>query len=55
MSLDALRRLMGHENLATTLIYARLADTTLEQQYRGAMERVTSRVTERGTESANLM
>ena len=40
MSLEALRRLMGHENLNTTLIYARLADTTLEQQYRAAMERI---------------
>ncbi len=38
MSIEALRRLMGHENLNTTLIYARLADTTLEQQYRAAME-----------------
>jgi site-specific recombinase XerD len=44
MSLEGLRSLMGHENLETTLIYARLADTTLEQQYRGAMERVTNRV-----------
>jgi hypothetical protein len=34
MTIDALRRLMGHENLNITLIYARLADTTLEQQYR---------------------
>jgi len=40
MSIDALRRLMGHDNLNTTLIYARLADTTLEHQYRTAMERV---------------
>ncbi len=37
VSIDALRRLMGHENLNTTLIYARLADTTLERQYRAAM------------------
>ncbi|NCC94716.1 MAG: hypothetical protein EOM10_15845 [Opitutae bacterium] len=43
MSLEGLRSLMGHENLETTLIYARLADTTLEQQYRGAMDRVTNR------------
>ena len=42
MTIDALRRLMGHENLNTTLIYARLADTTLEHQYRMAMERVTA-------------
>lgn len=41
LSLEALRRLMGHENMNTTLIYARLADTTLEQQYRTAMRRLT--------------
>lgn len=41
MGLEGLRRLMGHEHLNTTLIYARLADETLEQQYRTAMERVT--------------
>lgn len=41
MSLPALQRLMGHENLQTTLIYARIADNTVEQQYRAAMERVT--------------
>ena len=42
MSIEALRRLMGHENLNTTLIYARLADSTLEKQYRTAMERITN-------------
>ncbi|MBI4315919.1 MAG: tyrosine-type recombinase/integrase [Chloroflexi bacterium] len=40
LSLEALRRLMGHENMNTTLIYARLADTTLEQQYRTAIGRL---------------
>lgn len=42
MGIEALRRLMGHENLNTTLIYARLADTTLERQYRAAMEHVST-------------
>lgn len=42
MSIEALRRLMGHEHLNTTLIYARLADTTVERQYRAVMERVTA-------------
>lgn len=42
MSLEGLRRLMGHDKLDTTLIYARLADATLETQYRTAMERITS-------------
>jgi len=41
MTIDGLRRLMGHDNLNTTLIYARLADSTLEQSYQAAMERVT--------------
>lgn len=61
MSLNGLRRLMGHENLETTLIYARLADTTLEQQYRVAMEQLVGRITDtrvtdaRVTELVNLM
>jgi site-specific recombinase XerD len=42
MSIEVLRRLMGHEDLDTTLIYARLADRTIEQQYRTTMERVTN-------------
>lgn len=42
MTIDALRRLMGHDNLNTTLVYARLADLTLEHQYRTAMEHVTA-------------
>ena len=47
MGIEGLRRLMGHENLNTTLIYARLADATLERQYRAAMEEAVAR-----TESA---
>jgi site-specific recombinase XerD len=42
MSITGLRKLMGHEDLNTTLIYARLADKTMEQQYQAAMERVTN-------------
>jgi site-specific recombinase XerC len=33
---------MGHDNLSTTLIYARLADKTIERQYQAAMERATT-------------
>lgn len=40
LTLDALRRLMGHQDLTTTLIYARLADTTVQAQYQAAMESV---------------
>ena len=40
MTITALRKLMGHENLNTTLIYARLADTTVRHQYQQAMENV---------------
>jgi site-specific recombinase XerD len=42
MSLEGLRRLMGHENINTTLIYARLADRTIEQQYHAAMKNAGS-------------
>ena len=43
MTIDALRQLMGHNHLNTTLIYARLADTTVENQYQVAMANVTNR------------
>ena len=38
MSLEVLQKLMGHDNINTTLIYARLADKTVEQQYQNAMQ-----------------
>lgn len=44
VSLESLRRLMGHENLSTTLIYAQMADITIEHQYQAAMERLTDSV-----------
>jgi site-specific recombinase XerD len=44
VTLESLRRLMGHENLSTTLIYARMADETMEHQYQAAMENVTNSV-----------
>ena len=44
VSLESLRRLMGHENLSTTLIYAQMADKTIEDQYQAAMQRVTDPV-----------
>jgi integrase/recombinase XerD len=42
LTIDALRRLVGHKDLTTTLIYARLADTTVETQYQAAMERISN-------------
>jgi site-specific recombinase XerD len=42
MRIETLRQLMGHEDIATTLIYARLADSTLEDQYLKAIARVTN-------------
>jgi integrase/recombinase XerD len=44
MTLPALSRLMGHENLTTTMIYAHLADTTVEAQYRLAMVHILDNV-----------
>lgn len=44
MTITALRKLMGHDNLNTTLIYARLADTTVRHQYKRAMDNVTGLV-----------
>ena len=37
MRLEVLKQLMGHENMNTTLIYARLADPTVAAQYQAAM------------------
>jgi site-specific recombinase XerD len=54
MGIEGLRRLMGHENLNTTLIYARLADTTLERQYRAAMDQATARTESAGSANEQL-
>lgn len=42
MTIEALRLLMGHDHINTTLIYARLADKTVEHQYLVAMSHVTN-------------
>lgn len=40
MSIEVLRKLMGHENINTTLIYAHLANQTIEHQYQQAMQTI---------------
>ena len=42
MKIEGWQKLMGHEHLDTTLIYARLADRTAEQQYEAAMKRIVN-------------
>lgn len=40
MDITQIQKLLGHQHLDTTLIYARVADTTLETQYRRAMAEI---------------
>jgi site-specific recombinase XerD len=40
LSLEALRRLLGHRHLSMTQQYARLYDTTVQQQFQAAMTRL---------------
>jgi site-specific recombinase XerD len=42
MDVTRIQKLLGHEHLSTTLIYARVADTTVEHDYRQAMDQVES-------------
>ena len=37
MDVTRIQRLLGHQHLATTMIYARVADTTVENDYRQAL------------------
>jgi len=43
MDIVSIQRLMGHEKLDTTMIYARVHDTTVEQDFRQAMARLEVR------------
>jgi integrase/recombinase XerD len=38
MEITRIQKLLGHENLATTMIYARVQDATVETDYRQAMQ-----------------
>jgi len=38
--ITSLQKLLGHDHLSTTQIYARVYDTTVERDYRQAMERL---------------
>lgn len=40
MDITQIQKLLGHQHLDTTLIYARVLDTTLETQYRRAMTEI---------------
>jgi site-specific recombinase XerD len=40
MDITRIQKLLGHEYLVTTQIYARIADTTVESDYRQAMHRI---------------
>jgi site-specific recombinase XerD len=41
MEITSIQRLLGHEKLDTTLIYAQVHDTTVERDFRQAMARLT--------------
>jgi integrase/recombinase XerD len=40
MSLDAIAALLGHKTLAMTMVYARIADKTVAQEYFSVSEKV---------------
>lgn len=40
MPIHSLRKLLGHEHLTTTQIYARVYDETLHAQFKAAMARI---------------
>ena len=40
MDIVSIQRLLGHEKLDTTMIYARVHDTTVERDFRQAMARL---------------
>lgn len=40
MAITRIQKLLGHENIQTTMIYARVLDTTLEADYRQAMHKI---------------
>jgi site-specific recombinase XerD len=43
MEITSIQKLLGHEHLDTTLIYARVLDTTVEADYRRAMRQIEQR------------
>jgi site-specific recombinase XerD len=45
MEITRIQKLLGHENINTTMIYARVLDTTLEADYRQAMRKIENQQT----------
>ncbi len=42
---STIQKLLGHQHLSTTMIYARISDTTVEADYRQAMSKIEGRIT----------
>ena len=43
MDITRIQKLLGHQHLNTTLIYARVSDATVEADYRRAMRAIEKR------------
>ena len=43
MKITGIQKLLGHDRLATTMIYARVLDATVEADYRKALKQIEQR------------
>jgi integrase/recombinase XerD len=55
MDIVSIQRLLGHEKLATTMIYAHVHDTTVERDFRQAMARLEASSEPRSVAQAELI
>ena len=53
MPINSIQKLLGHQNLNTTQIYARVYDETLYQQFQDAMSRLETKVLESQSSDIN--